>query len=157
MLQASVVAGGLFSAGRRQFRAEPGNQLIDDGLLVVQDEVALDGILQFAKIARPQVAVESHQERRGDGQGIALVLGGHLAHEVVGQDGNLLDALAQRRHLQGKSIEAVVEVFAKGLLRDGGLDVDVGSSNHAHIDFNAGAAAQAGKTSVLENLEQFGL
>ena len=76
---------------------------------------------------------------------------------MAGEDGNFLYALAQRRHFQGKAIQAVVEVFSENLLRDGRLDVDVGCGDHPHIHFDAGAAAQAGKTSILKNLQQLGL
>jgi hypothetical protein len=42
---------------------------------------------------------------------------------MMGQNRNLLRALTQRGHLQCETIQAVIKVFSKDLLRDCSLDV----------------------------------
>ena len=68
---------------------------MDDCLFVGEDEVALNRIFEFTEIARPGVSGEGLHESGGDGQGVALVFGRDLAHEMLGEDGNLFDALTQ--------------------------------------------------------------
>ena len=71
--------------------------------------------------------------------------------------GDFFAALAQRRHAQNEAVQAVVEIFAEGLLRDGLRHVDVGGRQHADIDLHGIASAQARELAVLQDLQQLGL
>jgi len=94
MLEAAVVFRAISDGNLRPDTLDR-IELFDDGMFVGEDEVTLDGIFQLAQVARPTVAGESLHEGRRDGQGLALVPGCDLAHEMLGERGNLLDALAQ--------------------------------------------------------------
>src|SRR5262249_40902769 len=75
--------------------------------------------------------------------------------EMVGQEWNVLLALAQRWNVERNHVEAVVKVFAEGALfqrRPQGL---IGSRNYAHIRVPRDIASQPLELALLEDAQQF--
>ncbi len=74
-------------------------------------------------------------------------------HEVLGEDGDLLGPLTQRRHHDLDHVQAIVEVLPEAAGRHRLLQVLVGGREHPHVDLHGGAAAHAGELAVLEDVE----
>ena len=73
------------------------------------------------------------------------------------QQGDFRLALAQRRHVDGKNVEAVVEVLAEAPLLHGFVDVHVGGGQDAHVHIHHMAAAQPRILVILQNVQELGL
>ena len=139
----TVAARGAGSAGGRCVAAPPAavrTQLRRqvsgaDGLAAArQGHGALELVLQLAHVAGP---VEGHQQLEGlGGEPVDLLvvpLGG-VFEDSLGEQRDVLAALAQRRQQDGKRRQAVVEILAKALPRDLGTEVAVRRRDDAHID-----------------------
>ncbi|MCY1181525.1 hypothetical protein D9M73_220340 [compost metagenome] len=76
---------------------------------------------------------------------------------MLDQRPQAIEAFAQRRDMQGEDIEAVIQVlteFAPGTqLRQ----VDLGSTDDAHIQINLLVAAHASKAAILQKAQQLDL
>ena len=64
-------------------------------------------------------------------------------HEVLGQERNLVQALAERRHHYLNHVQAVVEVFAEASRRHRLLEILVGGREDADVHLDRGSAADA--------------
>ena len=119
----------------------------ENALALADDDRALDRVFQFSDIAGPGVGRE-----RGAGLGAQsgdrfVEMGSHALHEKSGQLRNVLAALAQRRQLQRKDLQAEVEVLAEGTVGDHLLEVAVGGGDNADI-----GAERLGAADSLEGL-----
>ena len=76
---------------------------------------------------------------------------------MLGEQGNIFAAGAQRRQIDGDDVEAVEEVLAEAALADLLAQVDVGGGEDAHVDLNLLNAAEMHEALVLENAQDFGL
>jgi hypothetical protein len=65
--------------------------------------------------------------------------------------------VAQRRHAERDYVEAVIEVFAEGAGADFGIQVAVGGSDDANIQWQSADTAHAFELTLLQNAQQFGL
>ena len=75
----------------------------------------LDEIAQLSYVAGPAVAAQPVERRRGQpGRPPA-----QLAEEMLHQLRNVVGAIPQRRHVQGKDQQPVVEILAEGAVGDG--------------------------------------
>src|ERR1039457_2411816 len=70
---------------------------------------------------------------------------------------NILAAFAQRRHPKGDDVEAVIEILAKVMRRDFGLEVAIGRGDYSRIDVNRAFAADALKVLILQEAQKLGL
>ena len=80
-----------------------------------------------------------------------------LVDEVVGQERNVLLALAQRRNVERHHVEPVIKIFAKGALLQRGAQILVGGGDHAHVDVARHVAAQALELALLQDAQQLHL
>ena len=115
-----------------------------------EQDGALDGRLQLAHVAGPRV-FEHHLARVGresayEARGVARV----LLQEEVDQDGDVVAALAQRRHVDGEDVDAVVEVVAEAAVRDHRAQVAVGRGDDAHVNLDGARAADATNLALLQ-------
>ena len=76
---------------------------------------------------------------------------------MLGEDGDLLGAVAERRDEDIDDVEAVVEVLAEASLGDGALEVLVGGGDDADVDLDVAAGAQAGELAILQDVQELGL
>src|SRR6202030_1503532 len=77
--------------------------------------------------------------------------------KVADQQRHIFPALAQRGNLNGKNVEAVVQIAAKSALGDQLGKVAVGGGHHANVDALRAVAAQALEFLLLEHAKQFWL
>ncbi len=80
-----------------------------------------------------------------------------MIEEKIDQKGDVLAALAQRRHVQLEHAQAVIEVFAKPFLTDVFLQILVRGRDHAHINFHFVGRAHWQKWMAFQNPQQLGL
>ncbi len=47
-------------------------------------------------------------------------------HQMLDEDGQVLETIPQRRHLHGKDVQAIEQILAEPAAADGGLEVAMG-------------------------------
>ena len=122
-----------------------------------EDDAALDGVLQFAHIARPGIGEQQFHALAGDAVEDAAVLLGEPAGEVVDEQADVVAALAQGRHGEHDHVEAVVEVLAEGAAPHLLLQIAVGGGEDAHVDAHRRLAADALQFLLLQHPQQLDL
>ena len=105
----------------------------------IEDQHALDHVLQFAHVAGPVVLLEGFERLFADLHARAAVLAAELGEEFADQERDVLLALAQRRHEERNDVEAVEEVFAEVALGDLLFEILVGGGDEADVDAHAAA------------------
>ncbi|OKO20268.1 hypothetical protein AM484_002319 [Pseudomonas aeruginosa] len=78
-------------------------------------------------------------------------------NQFVEQQGDVFHPLAQRRHLDGEYVEAVVEVFAESAVLDHLLEVLVGRGDDPHVDVLRLVAADPFEGALLQHAQQLDL
>ena len=122
-----------------------------------EHDAALDGVFQFADVAGPLVIDQGAQGVGGElARGEAVLVGVEL-EEVLGQQGNVFAAGAQRGQVHGDDVEAVEEVFAEAAFADRLAQIDVGGGDDAHVHLNLLHAAQMHEAAVLQDAQDLGL
>ena len=90
-------------------------------------------------------------------RGGEAVLVGVEVEEVLGEQGNIFAAGAQRGQVDGDDVEAIEEVFAEAALADFLAQIDVGGGEDADVDLNLLDAAEVHEAAVLEDAQNLGL
>src|SRR6266852_84252 len=80
-----------------------------------------------------------------------------LLQEVAEQQRNLGGQLAQRRHVDGENVQAIVEVFAQPPGLDGLVDVHVGGCQHAYVNLHQVPPTETRVLVILKHMQQLGL
>ncbi len=115
---------------------------------------ALQKILQLADVARPLPCHQRiHGLRRNGFDGLAHAAG-VARNKMTHQDGNVGDAVAQRRRKNRKHLEAVKEVAAELFFRDHFGQIAIGGGDQAHIDGDGPRAAEALDLALLQGAQQ---
>jgi len=70
---------------------------------------------------------------------------------------NIFAAFAQWRYAQGDDVQAVVEILAKVMRADFGLEVAIGRGDYSRVDVNSAFAADALEVLILQKAQKFGL
>ena len=70
------------------------------------------------------------------------------------QQRHILSPFAQGRQNQVDDVEAVIEVLAEAAFADKGQELDIGSSDDAHVHFDLFGAAEAHELALLNDAEQ---
>ena len=122
-----------------------------------EHDAALDGVFQLAHVARPVVIDQGAQGVGGElARGEAVFVGVEV-EKVLGEQGNVFAAGAQRRQVDGDDVEAVEEVFAEAAVAHRLAQVDVGGGDDAHVHLNLLNAAQVHEAAVLQHAQDLGL
>src|SRR5262249_10913637 len=87
----------------------------------------------------------------------AFVGGGGAFDEVAGEDGDIFDALAQRRHVHLHGAQAEVEVLAEAAFGYGVGQVAIGGGDDAQVQFEHLVGPDPLHLVFLENAQQFHL
>ena len=120
------------------------------------DRRLLERVLELAHVARPVVAQEPRKRlprERLHGK----VLLGHLVEEMIDEERNIFQPLAQGGHFDRNDVEPVEEIFAKPAGGDGLGENHVGGGDDAAIGLDRVGAADALESAVLEHAQQLGL
>src|SRR4030095_695933 len=119
---------------QRQARGDVGRQVVRlDRVGRGEDGAALHGIFELPDIARPRVAEEAFHGGGAQAQD-AVLSSGEAGQEVLGQEGNVLAAFAERWQRHGDHVEAIEEIFAETALADHLREIAVRGGEDARID-----------------------
>ncbi len=92
-----------------------------------------------------------------DSHHVPLVALVHLADESRDQEGDVFHALAERRELEGKDVQAIVEVLAELSLLEGLRRIAVGGRQHADVHLNLLGSSEPPETTLFENPQELRL
>src|SRR5882762_4181552 len=87
---------------------------------------ALHQIAKLAYVSRPRMPQQNFHRRVSQLARLLSISGAELVQEVFGQNGNVLFAVAQRRHEEGNYIQPIEKVLAESATRNFLLEVFVG-------------------------------
>src|SRR6266849_4241362 len=139
-------------------RAERGREALGaDHVTRAHDDEPLDHVAQLAHVAGPVVRQEVGEGLDRDGLGPLAVLRREDRDEVGHQQGQVLLALAQRRHLDRDDIQAVIEVFPERARGDALGQVLVGGGQHPHVHPERVLAAHPLEGLLLQHPQYLGL
>ena len=127
------------------------------GIRRAQEHRAFDDVLQLADVAGPVVAAEQIERLGGKAGDGLLVHGAGAFEEVAGEHGDVVGALAQRRHVHDEGGQAIVEILAEVAGEHLGLEVAVGGRDHAQVELAHAAAADALRLVLLQDAQQLDL
>ena len=80
-----------------------------------------------------------------------------LLQEVIKQHRDVFATLAQRRHVDRKNIDSIIEIVAKASVTDHRAQIPIGGRDHAHINWNFEGAAHAANAALLQSAQEFRL
>jgi hypothetical protein len=123
-----------------------------DRLAREKDGGALDDVPQLADIAGP--AMRHHAVHRALAERHAAR---PLGEEMLDQQRHVLAALAERRQVDREDGEAIEEILAETLGRNGFVDVAVSGGDYAGVDRDLAAAADALHRTLLDHAQQLHL
>ena len=81
----------------------------------------------------------------------------NLAGKIRREQADVVAALAQRRHLDGKNVEPVIEILAEFAFPRRLLEIAIGGGDHANVDFLRPRAAHGLKLPFLQHAQQLDL
>src|SRR5436309_9974703 len=120
----------------------------------LQYKSPLEGILEFAHIAGPVVALELLQRFIGN----MVELPSHRCiqarKKMIGQKRNIVAAVAQRRKLERNDADAVKQIFAELILGDHLGQIPIRGGNDSNIDRDLLSTSDPPKVSFLQNAQQ---
>ena len=106
-----------------------------DGLPVAKHKGVFQCMLQFSHIAGPSVVHESAEHLAGYAFDTLFKLLAEEPAEMVRQQGQVLDPVAQSRHGDLHHLQAVVEIFPEFALPDLLFKIFIGRGDDTHIHF----------------------
>ena len=77
-----------------------------------------------------------------------------LVEKEIGKKQYVLPSFAQARHIDGKLVDAVVQIFPEGAGGDSGLQIFVGGSYQPHIDLDVGSHTYGLDPTLLQYPQQ---
>src|SRR5208282_302912 len=114
-------------------------------------------VFQLPDVARPLVANQGlHRFRRNRINRLAHSSRG-LLYKMLHQEGDILRPVTQRRNMDGKHIQPIVEVAAKLLLQNHSFQVAMSRGHNANVDFLRPRASQALKFPFLQDTKELWL
>src|SRR6266849_1025781 len=105
-----------------------------DARLRANNDQALDEVAQLANVSRPGMPQQDFHGSIAELACSLAVRGTELVQEMPGQDGDVLFAVAQRRHEEGNYVQPIEEILAEGAARDLLFEILVCGSEHANVD-----------------------
>jgi len=111
-------------------------------------------VLEFAHVARPAVPRHFFLEGGRQSERLPIELDLQPRQDVFGQEREILDPLAQRRHRNRDMVQPVIEIFAELLLPHRLGQRPVRGGDDPHIDRQRMIAADAGNFPLLNGAQQ---
>jgi hypothetical protein len=109
--------------------------------------------MQFAHVARPAMLLQTRHRLRRQDLGRQAVRRRSL-QVVVGQFGNVVEALAQRRQADRHDVEAVEQILAEEALLDLAAKVAMGRRHDSHIGLDRRATADRHVFAFLQHAQK---
>ncbi len=85
----------------------------EDDAIGGEDDGAFKGVAEFADVAGPAVAAEEVHGVGGDVDDLRAVFPVEIFEEGAREDGDVFEAVAERREENFEDVEAVEEIFAE--------------------------------------------
>src|SRR5216110_2476004 len=117
----------------------------------------LDRMLELAHVPLPFVRAERSVGVGGEGPRLALETRRGRGEEVLDQERQVLDLLAQPRQHDRDDVQPVVQVLAEAPRLHLGLEVLVGGREDAHVDLQGAVAADPLELALLQDAQDLGL
>ena len=133
VLQSAVIFRGGRRGPRHRVQDFLGQIFGQNDIRRSEDQSPLDGVLQFAYVARPIVAHQAGLRCRRQRLALGLAFARDLVDEIVRQHRDVFAAFAERRHAERDHLQAIVEILAKGAGGHCFRQVAVGGGNQADI------------------------
>src|ERR1051326_1085261 len=73
------------------------------------------------------------------------------------QEGNVFRALAERRNINGKNVQAIEEIRPELLLLHEGTEITIGGGDQPRISAESAGATEPLKLALLQDTQKFGL
>ncbi len=125
-----------------------------DHALLAQEHRPFDAVFQLPDVARPVVLHQHVDGRRRKPLDLLAVFLGVFFQEMIGQQQHVGLALPQRRHVDGKDVQAVVEIAPEGAVFDRVFQVLIGGGDDAHVGLDGLVAAHPLEFFLLEHPQQ---
>src|SRR5580765_7042832 len=151
------------SGNHRRWRGGPARELpgeevpIGQGVALGEHHRLLQEVLELSDVARPRESHHALERRRRDPRDALAVEGCEALQEVIDQVRDVLDALAERGHLDHEHGDSIVEILAERSLRHGRSQVLVGRGDQADVRSNRFRPADLGELAALDDAQQLGL
>ncbi len=152
--QEGVEIGGRDLRGRRREAEIAGEMMREDDGAAGDGGGVLEGVAQFANIARPVMALQQLEGGGGELKGPA---GRDGSEEEGGKGGKIRLALRERRQANLEDVEAVVEILPEAACADFVADGFIGGGDETEIDAQILAATHAGECLLLDHAQEPGL
>src|SRR5215831_1326117 len=123
----------------------------------VEDEYALDHVLQLTNVARPVVLLKDFERLLTNLHARAPVLAAEFGEKFADKKRDVLLALTQGRHEKRHDIEPVEEVLAEVSLGDLLFEVFVGGGDEADVNANGLRPPDWREHLIVECAEHLGL
>jgi hypothetical protein len=119
----------------------------------------LDHVLKLANISAPLLRHQDIHAARGERRhGLASAMPLPVKRkEVIGEDGNVLDALSQGRKLDEHYPQPIEQIFAKHSAGHRFLRIPIRGGYESHVDSLLSLTAHSPKYTVLEHAQQLRL
>ena len=128
-----------------------------DGAFSFDDSNLFGDVFEFADVAVPRVVHEVLAGVFGKEDGRHVVFLGHVGGEFAEEEGNVVDAFAKRRDVDGDLLQTVVEVFAEMAVADSGYEVDIGGGYNSDVDFERSGGAYGDDFAIFKYAEKLDL
>ncbi len=130
--QLEAAGGGAVGAvghlqGRRQMMS-------GDHAIVAEQDGVLDAVFQLAHVPGPVVGDHHVDGRRADPMNRLVHLLGVLLDKVIGQQQDVVAALAQRGKPDREHVDPVVQILTEAAVLDGRLQIAIGGRDDPDID-----------------------
>ncbi len=89
--------------------------------------------LDEAKEVKEEAGSESAPRAEGLSSESGMQSAAEPLYEVANKEGNVFETLAKRGNLNGKNVQAVIEIVAEGALSDEFRKIHVGGGDHANV------------------------
>src|SRR5208283_3108109 len=118
---------------------------------------ALNNVFELANVARPGVALQQFERLGLDAFHGLLEDGGIMAQEVMRDDGDILEALLERRRLDAHDVDAVVEVLAELAFGHELGEILVSGEDEPRAQGNELAGTEAAELHLLQHAKKLDL
>ena len=121
------------------------------------DHCTLDGVLQLADVARPIVRQDPVPRVVGEAGNALPVLRRITSQELLGQQLNVIGALAKRRQIDLHDGKSIIQVLAQLTFAERLLQIPVRCSDDANVDRDLLLASEAAHRARFERAQQLHL
>ena len=149
-----LVAQGHGREGQRGGFLQVGQLVHRDVLACGQQGGTAHHVLHLAQVSRPMILLQGLASLFVEAYQVLVHLAVGLVEEEVGKEQDVFAALLERGHAQGELVDAVVQVFTKGTLFDGLLQVFVGGGDEPDVYLNLAVGAHGAHHALLQGAQQ---